>query len=86
MTPALRQAYETLVKHELFYRIYSQDKYIPRAQEPAMNEITAAYKIINPEFFKGQSGCQGCGASLIVESDRARRWYLENNQPKKYEF
>ena len=86
MTVELRNAYETLVKHKVFFDIYAKDLYIPRCQEPALNEITSAFRLINPEFFKGQSGCQGCGAALIVESDRARRWYLENNQPKKYDF
>lgn len=86
MTQELQAAYETLVKHSQFYEIYAKDKYIPRAMEPTINEITAAYKVINPEFFKGQRGCQDCGAALIVESNRSREWYLKQNPPKKYEF
>ena len=87
MSPELRAAYEILVKHKVFFDIYSKDKYIPRAHEPSVNEITAAYKVINPNFFKGFNGCSDCGAALIVESNRAREWYLkQTNEPKKYEL
>ena len=87
MTTEQRQAYETLLKHEIFFQIYEKDKYLPRAQEPAINEITAAYKVINPEFFKRDRGCQDCGALLITEANRARLWYLgTKDKPKKYKL
>ena len=85
MKPELQKAYETLVKHELFFKIFENDKYLPRAQEPALNEITAALRVINPEFFKGQNGCQDCGILLILEANRARLWYI-NQKPKFHQF
>lgn len=83
---SIQEAYETLAKHDLFFQIYRNDKYVPRAQEPALNEITACMKVINPEFFKGQNGCQDCGALLIAEAARTRDNYLKQTQPKKYDF
>ena len=82
----LIEAYETLVKHDVFFQIYRNDKYLPRAMEPTLNEITACMRVINPEFFKGQSGCQDCGALLIAEAARTRDNYIKSKQPKKYEF
>lgn len=78
------EAYETLVKHKVFFDIYNDSKYVPRGQEPSLNEITAALRIINPEFFKGQNGCQDCGVLLIKEADRTRINYLKGLN--RYEF
>ena len=87
MSLSKQEAYEILVKHEVFFAIYNKDKYLPRAQEPALNEITAALRVINPEFFKGQNGCRDRGILLILEADRTRLNYLKSKpDPKRYEF
>jgi len=81
----ITEAYEVLVKHTQFFEIYAVNLYVPRAMEGTVNEITEAYKVINPEFFNGRTNCTSCGGLLIVESNRARLDYLKNT-PKKYNF
>lgn len=81
----IKEANEILLKHKVFFEIYKKDKYVPRAQEPALAEITSALKVINPNFFKGQSGCQDCGMLLIHEAIRRRDEYLKT-KPKNYKF
>jgi hypothetical protein len=82
------EACEILVKHNQFFELYAQQKYVPRAMESVMAEIESAYNVINPDF---KNTCSKCGAEIIIDSNRHRLKYIKylaekHPKPKFYKF
>lgn len=80
------QALDVLIKHSVFFDIYVQQKYVPRAHESGLNEILAAYAVINP----GYVHCSTCtDPYFIIDANRYRVAEMnrrENEALKKYTF
>lgn len=63
------QALDILIKHSQFFEIYVQQKYVPRALEGLLNEVLAAYAVINP----GYTHCGTCNDPyFIIDANRYR--------------
>lgn len=63
------QALDILVKHSQFFELYVQSKYVPRAMEGTINEVLAAYNVINPQY----KHCPGCNDPyFIIDANRYR--------------
>lgn len=63
------QAIDILIKHSVFFEIYIQQKYVPRAMEGTINEVLAAYAVINP----GYTHCSTCSDPyFIIDANRYR--------------
>lgn len=77
------EALQILVNHSQFFEIYAREKYVPRAMEGTMNEIKAAYQVINPAY---NFTCQSCGNELIVDANRHRLAFLKEQEAKKHTF
>lgn len=78
-----QEAQDVFVKHNQFFELYAKDMYIPRGVETIINEITAAYKVINPHYM-----CTSCGNEMIIDANRYRLARIEElkNDPKRYTF
>jgi hypothetical protein len=82
------EACEILIKHNQFFELYAEQKYVPRAMEGVVGEIASAYLVINPEY---KNGCSGCGAEMIIDANRHRLKYIKylaekHPKPKNYKF
>jgi hypothetical protein len=64
------QATQIFIKHSQFFELYAKDKYVPRAMEGLLAEITAAYIVHFPEF----KDCRTCDkkVQMIVDANRIR--------------
>jgi hypothetical protein len=77
------QALDIFIKHSQFFEIYVQAKYVPRALEGILNEVLAAYSVINP----GYSHCGGCNDPyFIIDANRYRVAELKRRELKAYTF
>lgn len=80
------EALNILIKHNQFFEIYVQAKYVPRAMEGTINEIQLAYMVINP----GHLPCSTCNdPAWIIDANRYRIAELnlrENNALKQMTF
>lgn len=80
------QALNILIKHSLFFDIYMKDKYVPRAMELTLNEISSAFRVINPVWFEANK-CSNCGTSMqmLIEANRVRLAEIERRSEPKPE-
>lgn len=81
-----QQALEIFIKHNQFFELYIQAKYIPRAMEGTVNEVQAAYMVINP----GHVPCSTCNdPAWLIDANRYRVAEItrrENEALKRYTF
>ena len=76
------QAVKVLQKHSQFFEIYIREKYVPRAMEGTLNEISAAFRVLNLVWFEANK-CTNCGTSfsMLIEANRLRLSFKE--EPKE---
>jgi len=82
------EACEIFIKHNQFFELYAREKYIPRAMESIIGEITLAYMSINPDY---KQTCSNCGNEMIIDANRHRLKYIKylnekHPKPKNYKF
>jgi hypothetical protein len=77
------QAIDVLIKHSEFFELYTVAKYVPRAAEQVVNEVQAAYKVINP----GHVPCPTCNdPSWLLDANRYRIAELNRRENEALKF
>ena len=77
------EALDIFIKHSQFFELYTMQKYVPRAMEGTLNEVLAAYAVINP----GYSHCPGCNDPyFIIDANHYRVAELKRRELKAYTF
>ena len=79
-------AINILIKHTQFFELYTVAKYVPRAAEQVVNEVRAAYMVINT----GHVPCSTCNdPAWLIDANRYRVAEItrrENEALKRYTF